>query len=65
MGNIMNDSFSSIWNNKKHRIFLESQKEGKIKLCKNCISGVHRNPTFYQSFYRMMYLKLMGKGFDE
>jgi len=65
LGNIKNDTFSSIWNNKKHRNFLESQKKGKIKICKNCISGVHRNPTFFQSMYRGAYFSLMDKGFDD
>lgn len=65
LGNIKNASFSSIWNNKKHRSFLKSQKKGEIKICKNCISGVHRNPTFFQSLYRRTYISLKGKGFDE
>jgi MoaA/NifB/PqqE/SkfB family radical SAM enzyme len=65
LGNIKNIPFSSIWNNKKHRSFLKSQKKGEIKICKNCISGVHRNPTFFQSLYRTVYFSLKGKGFDE
>jgi len=65
LGNIKNDSFSSIWNNDKHRIFLKFQKKGEIKICKNCISGVHRNPTFFQSLYRIVFFSLKGKGFDE
>ena len=65
IGNIKDSSFSSIWNNEKHRNFFRSQKKGKIKICKNCISGVHRNPTFFQSVYRKAYFTLMGKGFDE
>lgn len=65
VGNIKNATFSSIWNNKKHRNFLDNQKKGKIKICKNCISGVHRNPTFFQSVYRVVYFSLMGKGFDD
>jgi MoaA/NifB/PqqE/SkfB family radical SAM enzyme len=65
LGNIKNVPFSSIWNNKHHRSFLKFQKEGKIKICKNCISGVHRNLTLFQSLYRKMYLRLKAKGFDE
>jgi len=65
LGNIKNLPFSSIWNNNKHRSFLKFQKNGEIKICKNCISGVHRNPTFFQSLYRMAYLSLKGKGFDD
>ena len=65
LGNIKNAPFSSIWNNEKHRSFLKFQKKGEIKICKNCISGVHRNPTFFQSLYRKAYFSLKGKGFDE
>jgi len=65
LGNIKEVPFSSIWNNKKHRSFLNSQKKGEIKICKNCISGVHRNPTFFQSIYRKAYFSLTGKGFDD
>ena len=64
-GNIKDQSFTSIWLNKKHRDFLKAQKKGEIKICQNCISGVHRNPTFFQSLYRMFFIKLLGKGFDE
>jgi radical SAM protein with 4Fe4S-binding SPASM domain len=63
--NIKNVPFSSIWNNKKHRSFLKSQKKGEIKMCKNCVSGVHRNPTLFQSLYRQIYFNLKRKGFDE
>jgi hypothetical protein len=65
IGNIKDAPFSSIWNNEKHRSFLNFQKKGEIKMCKNCISGVHRNPTLYQFLYRKVYLILKGKGFDE
>jgi len=63
-GNIKNESFSSIWRNKKHLSFLESQRTGKIKICKNCISGVNRNTTFGQSFYRSAYFNFIRKGFE-
>lgn len=63
-GNIKDSSFSSIWRNKKHLIFLESQKTGKIKICENCVSGVNRNATFFQFIYRYAYFNLKGKGFD-
>jgi len=65
LGNIKSESFSSIWNNNRHRNFFKSQKKGEIKICKNCISGIHRNPTFFQSLYRSVYFSLKGKGFDE
>jgi MoaA/NifB/PqqE/SkfB family radical SAM enzyme len=65
LGNIMKEPFSSIWNNKKHKVFLKSQKNGEIKLCRHCISGINRNLTFFQNSYRRLYINLMGKGFDE
>jgi len=65
LGNIKKVPFSSIWNNKKHRSFLKFQKKGEINICKNCISGVHRNPTFFQSLYRKAYFSLKRKGFDD
>jgi MoaA/NifB/PqqE/SkfB family radical SAM enzyme len=34
LGNIKNATFSSIWNNKKHRNFLEFQKEVKLRYVK-------------------------------
>ena len=64
LGNIKNVPFSSIWNNKKHYSFLKFQKKGEIKICKNCISGVHRNPTLFQSLNRKIYFSLKHKGFD-
>jgi len=65
LGNIMKEPFSSIWKNKKHQIFLKSQKNGEIKMCKNCVSGINRNLTFFQNLFRKMYINLKGKGFDE
>ena len=65
LGNIKNDSYSSIWKNKKHLSFIKSQKKGEIKMCENCISGTSRNATLYQSVYRYLYFTLTGKGFDD
>jgi MoaA/NifB/PqqE/SkfB family radical SAM enzyme len=64
-GNIMKEPFSSIWKNKKHKIFLKSQKNSEIKMCENCVSGISRNLTFFQNLYRKTYIKLNSKGFDE
>jgi MoaA/NifB/PqqE/SkfB family radical SAM enzyme len=63
-GNIMDNPFSSGWNNKKHNNFFKSQKKGEIKICENCISGVHRNPTIFQVIYRNIYFNLNKKGFE-
>jgi MoaA/NifB/PqqE/SkfB family radical SAM enzyme len=65
LGNLKTMPFYAIWRNKKHRLFLHAQKKGDIKICHNCISGVHRNPTFLQTLYRMTYFKILKKGFDE
>jgi Fe-coproporphyrin III synthase len=65
LGNIKNETFSSILKSKKYRSFLKLQNEGKIKICENCVSGVKRNSTLYQSLYRNAYFILKGKGFDE
>ena len=64
-GNIKKEPLSLIWKNKKHKIFLKSQKNGEIKMCKNCVSGINRNLTFFQNIYRKLYINLRGKGFDE
>lgn len=64
-GNVKDFSFSDIWRNKKHISFLKSQRAGNIRICKNCISGVNRNASFYQSLYRSAYFNIFGKGFDE
>jgi len=65
IGNILKEPIFSLWKNNKHQIFLKSQKNGEIKICKNCISGINRNLTFFQNVYRKVYINLKGKGFDE
>jgi len=65
LGNIKKDPLSLIWRNSKHINFLNAQIKGQIKICKNCISGVYRNVTLFQSIYRYLYFSLRGKGFDE
>jgi len=64
MGNIKESSVSSIWKGKKHRSFLKAVKNGDIKICENCISGVNRNPSFYQVMHSTAYFKFLGRGFD-
>jgi len=65
LGNVKDLPFSSIWKNKKYHRFLKLQKEGGIKICENCVSGVKRNSTLCQNLYRNAYFILKGKGFDE
>jgi len=64
MGNVKNESIFSIWNNKKHQKFLKAIKNGDIKICENCISGVNRNPTSFQLIHRTLYFAIKRKGFD-
>ena len=64
-GNIKKETLSSIRKNNKFRSFLNSQKKGKIKICENCVSGVNRNSTLFQTIYRDIYFRFEGKGFDE
>lgn len=63
-GNIADKPFKKIWNNRKHRIFMNYQSAGRIKICSNCISGVIRNSTLYQTILRSAYFKIKGKGLD-
>lgn len=64
LGNVREKSFSSIWNNKKHYIFMKHIDEKKVSLCRHCILGVERNPTFAQAL-RKSYLIYKKKGADE
>ena len=63
-GNLKDTPFAHIWKNRKHLIFLESQRSGKIKICNNCVSGVIRNATLHQTIYRSAYFKIKGEGLD-
>jgi len=64
MGNIKEKNFDSIWNNGRHRKFMKYVDKGKLDLCRYCILGVERNPTFFQSI-RKAYFIFTGRGFDE
>lgn len=55
VGNIMKTPLSSIWRNSKHQNFIKAQAKGHIKICKNCVTGVSRNATLFQSIYRSTY----------
>ncbi len=49
LGNIRNQSLEEIWNNEKHKRFMEHFNQGNIKICDYCILGVQRNPTVIQN----------------
>ena len=55
-GNILVSPLLSIWNNSLHRDFMQFQRQGKIAICRHCISGVHRNSSFFQSLFRKAFL---------
>lgn len=58
IGNIRTENFHNIWNNKKHKDFIRFQKNKKIDMCTQCVIGVQRNPTLYQSLVKLCYTLL-------
>lgn len=48
MGNIREHTLEEIWNNGKHKRFINHFSRGHIKLCGHCIMGVQRNPNVIQ-----------------
>lgn len=60
-GNITENSFDAIWNNKKHLIFRRHQNNSQIDMCKNCILGVQRNPCFLKSIERIYHSRIAPK----
>jgi MoaA/NifB/PqqE/SkfB family radical SAM enzyme len=63
IGNFREQHVRSIWNNKKHRQFMKAQKRGDFEMCKNCVMGVQRNITFFESL-RAWYRRVTKKGKD-
>ena len=51
-GNLLEDDFKDIWNNERHQRFRQLQNCGELPMCKHCILGVVRNPTFFRSLKR-------------
>jgi len=60
-GNLSNNSFDAVWNNKKHKIFRRHQNNGQIDMCKNCILGVQRNPGILKSMERIYHYRIAPK----
>jgi len=48
LGNIQEEPLEKIWRNEKHRRIMKAFKKGEMQLCRYCILGVMRNPTFFQ-----------------
>lgn len=51
-GNLLTQDFNSIWNNHRHQRFRELQNCGELPMCRHCILGVQRNPSFALSLRR-------------
>jgi len=51
-GNLLKDDFKTIWNNESHQRFRQLQNCGNLPMCKHCILGVVRNPSFLRSLKR-------------
>ncbi len=64
IGNVRNQPLKEIWNNEKHRVFIENSDSGKLAMCRHCILGVERNPTIFQAL-KKQYFHSTGKGYDE
>lgn len=64
IGNIKQTHLKEIWNNKKHEEFLKHTGDSKNLVCKHCIMGVERNPTFWQAMVKS-YLTFTKQGIDQ
>ncbi len=54
-GNLLTSSFDDLWNKEKHQYFRKCQNSGQIVMCKHCILGVQRNPSFCKSLQRIYF----------
>ena len=64
LGNVRNNHFDDIWQNERHKMFVRYSGENRLDMCRYCILGVERNPTFWQAV-KKQYLEYTGKGYDE
>ncbi len=49
LGNIRETKFDEIWNNDRHKKFINYADGGRFDICKYCIIGVERNPSLFQA----------------
>jgi len=49
LGDIHEEEIGKIWGNEKHKRFLQYVDAKKLDMCKYCVVGIQRNPTFFQS----------------
>ena len=52
LGSIHETDLGNIWGNRKHKTFVKTVDSKQLPICKNCIVGVQRNPTFMQALTR-------------
>ena len=64
LGNLVEQPLDAIWNNEKHREFMEIVDRRGLPMCHECIYNIERNPTFWQAIHQM-YLVYTRKGLDE
>lgn len=60
LGNVRSHHLREIWNNDKHRRFMDHFTRRDMKLCDHCILGVQRNPTPVQNI-RDYFNRVMGR----
>lgn len=58
MGNLIDEDLFRIWNNDRHRHFRALQNNMELEMCKHCILGVQRNPSFSDAIRRIYYKRL-------
>lgn len=58
IGNLVNSPFEELWNSEKHQYFRKFQNDGEIAMCKHCILGVQRNPSFLTSLKRIYQFRI-------
>jgi len=60
MGSLLNNSFSDVWNNERHRNFRQHQNQGRLEMCSHCILGVQRNPGVVTSLRRIYLTRIVS-----
>lgn len=58
IGDVLTDGLEGTWNNKEHQRFRALQNTGTFEICKHCILGVQRNPSFLKSLKRIYFFRI-------
>lgn len=63
IGNIREDKFPNIWNNHRHKLFMDAVNNSRKRpeICNYCILSVERNPSFFTSIRRLLYINRKTK----